>query len=202
MTLVSHCEAFSLAAPAGFYLALHVGYAFPEREVNRLPVDWIEFYTKRGLLVHDPVMRWVYSNTGAMRIEDLLLPDPEQVLVYARRFCLRYGAVVSILRRGDGLHRSYATFYRTDCAFTLAELSVLQQRVEALHDEVGGNQSLTPLEVETLRMLSRGMRVKQIAQEAGISDSAVKARLLGARRKTGARTTSQLLTVAAARRLI
>ena len=202
MDLALHSEAFSAAAPAGFYLALHVGYAFPEREINRLPLGWIEFYTVRGLLVHDPVMRWIYANTGAMRIEDLTIPDPEGVLIYARRFGLRYGAVVSVHRKGDDRHRSYATFYRVERPYTLAELSSLQERIEALHDGGEREPELTPVEIETLRMLSRGMRVKQIAQATGVSDSAVKARLIGARRKTGTRTTSQLLTVAAVRRLI
>jgi LuxR family transcriptional regulator len=202
MKSVEHCEAFASAAPAGFYLALRVRYAFPEREVNRLPVDWIDFYTKRGYLVCDPVMRWIYANTGAVRIEDLSLPDPAGVLLRARRFGLRYGAAVSYLCARDGRYRSYATFYRTERPFTLAELSLLQERVKALHDEGEQKPELTSVEVETLRMLARGMRVKQIALAAGITDSAVKARLSGARRKTGTRTTSQLLSAAAARRLI
>ncbi|WP_376875767.1 helix-turn-helix transcriptional regulator [Albirhodobacter sp. R86504] len=195
-------EKLAAAAPAGFYLALHVGFAFPEREINRLPLDWIEFYTSRGLFVHDPVLRWIYANDGAARIEDLKLDDPANVLLLSRRFGLRYGAVVSVEREHSQCLRSYATFYRSERPFERIEISALQEIVKTLHAGLAREPELTAVEVQTLRMLSRGMRVKQIAQAAGITDSAVKARLSGARRKTGTRTTSQLLTIAAARRLI
>lgn len=51
--------------------------------------------------------------------------------------------------------------------------------------------SLTKAEIEVLRMLADGNRVKQIAFDLGISGSAVKARLQSARKKLFAKTTVQ-----------
>jgi LuxR family transcriptional regulator, quorum-sensing system regulator SdiA len=58
-------------APAGYYVALRVGFSFPEEELNLLPDNWVEYYTTHGLVVHDPAMKWVYGNTGARRFSDL-----------------------------------------------------------------------------------------------------------------------------------
>ena len=46
-------------ATAGYYLALRVGFAFPMEEVNALPQDWVDHYTRNRFMLHDPVIRWV-----------------------------------------------------------------------------------------------------------------------------------------------
>ena len=76
MTLKHSQSLFETLAPAGYYVALRVGYSFPEEEMNCLNQDWIEEYTQRGLFVHDPSMRWIYGNQGAIRWSELTLPDP------------------------------------------------------------------------------------------------------------------------------
>jgi DNA-binding CsgD family transcriptional regulator len=51
-------------------------------------------------------------------------------------------------------------------------------------------------------MQAAGMRLKQVAAELGISESAVKARLNNAKRKLGAKTLSQAASLAASRRIL
>jgi DNA-binding CsgD family transcriptional regulator len=51
-------------------------------------------------------------------------------------------------------------------------------------------------------MQASGLRLKQIAGQLGISESAVKARLNNAKKKLGARTLAQASSIAAARRII
>lgn len=201
MTLLADSKtSFQALAPAGFYIALRVGFSFPEAELNMLPDLWVEFYSVHGLVVHDPAMRWAYGNTGAIRFSEMTLPDPHQVRAHAAVFALGHGAVVSVLRPEDRGRRSYGLFFRDDRDFTAAELDQIHRQLAALHH--GDEPSLTHAEIEALKLQSEGLRLKQIAERLGISESAVKARLNNVKRKLGARTQSQAASIAAARRIL
>jgi DNA-binding CsgD family transcriptional regulator len=189
-------------APAGFYVALRVGFSFPEEEVNLLPNIWVEFYTTHGLVVQDPAMRWVYGNTGAIRFSEMTLPDPHQVRAHAAVFGMGHGAVVSVMQPQDRGRRSYGIFFRDDRDFEEAEMQGLQRIMEKLHQGSEEEKNLTQAEIEALKLQSEGMRLKQIAARLGISESAVKARLNNVKRKLGARTQSQAASIAAARRIL
>jgi len=189
-------------APAGFYVALHVGFSFPEEEMNNLPEVWVEFYTTHGLVVHDPAMRWVYGNTGAIRFSDMDLPDPHQVRAHAAVFGLGHGVVVSVMRPTDKGRRSYGLFFRDDREFEAAEVEALLRIIQKLHEGGEASKGLTNAEVEALKLQSQGLRLKQIAAQLGISESAVKARLNNVKRKLGAKTQSQAASIAAARRIL
>ena len=189
-------------APAGFYLALRVGFSFPEEELNHLPENWVEFYTTRGLVVHDPVMKWVYGNVGAARMTDIDLPDPHRIRAKAVAFGLDYGAVISVMTAADRGRRSYGLFFRNDRDFSDADLKALHAIVKQMHSGTTDDPGLTAAEVEALRMQAAGLRLKQIAGDLGISESAVKARLNNAKKKLGAKTLTQASSLAASRRLI
>lgn len=189
-------------SPAGYYVAIRVGFSFPEEELNELPENWVEFYTTHGLVVHDPAMKWVYANTGVLRTSDIALPDPHQVRERAAVFGLSHGAVVSVLAPQDRGRRSYGLFFRDDRAFEEADLDQLHVIMRQLHSGPDEDAALTTAEIQALRMQTEGLRLRQIAAEIGISESAVKARLNNAKRKLGARTQSQAATIAAARRII
>jgi DNA-binding CsgD family transcriptional regulator len=189
-------------APAGFYVALRVGFSFPEEELNCLPENWVEFYTTHGLVVHDPAMRWVYGNTGVARLSDITDPDPHRIRAHAAIFGLSHGAVVSIMSSADRGRRSYGLFYRDDRNFEADDMVQLQRIMADLHAGNDNDPGLTPAEIEALRMQAAGMRLKQVAAELGISESAVKARLNNAKRKLGAKTLSQAASLAASRRIL
>lgn len=189
-------------APAGFYVALRVGFSFPEEELNALPENWVEFYTTHGLVVHDPAMKWVYGNTGAARIEDLSDPDPHRIREHAAIFGLSHGVVVSVMGRNDRGRRSYGLFYRDDREFSAGDLARLQEIMVNLHAGEEVDPGLTLAEVEALKLQAEGLRLKQVAATLGISESAVKARLNNAKRKLGAKTLSQAASLAALRRIL
>jgi LuxR family transcriptional regulator, quorum-sensing system regulator SdiA len=189
-------------SPAGFYVALRVGFSFPEEELNELPENWVEFYTTHGLVVHDPAMKWVYANTGAVRFSDLALPDPHQVRERAAVFGLSHGAAISVKSAADRGRRSYGLFFRTDRDFEPVDLIELERIVTKLHFGAESESVLTSAEIEALKLQSSGLRLKNIAAELGISESAVKARLNNAKRKLGAKTQSQAASIAASRRLL
>lgn len=200
--LQTYSEELAQLAPAGFYIALRVGFSFPTEEFNRLPEAWVEYYTRQSFVIHDPLMKWVYANTGVARWSDIDLPDPMQVRRSATRHGLVFGAAACAHRQTDQGRRSYGLFFRADRDFDPSELPALAAIVERLHTDQRQDQLLTAAEVEAVRLLSAGMRMKQIAARIGISESAVKARLNNAKRKLGARTPSQAATIAAAKRLL
>lgn len=195
-------DQISLVAPAGSYLALRVGFSFPEEELNLLPDRWVEFYTTHGLVVYDPAMKWVYGNIGAIRFSELQLPDPQQVQAQAVLFGLTHGLAISHLTKTDKGRRSYGIFFREDRDFHDAEIALLRTMLENLHEGRDAEPSLTAAEIEALKLQSSGMRLKQIAARLGISESAVKARLNNAKRKLGAKTQSQAASIAASRRIL
>lgn len=195
-------DQIDLLAPAGFYVALRVGFSFPDEELNHLPDVWVEFYTTHGFVMHDPALKWAYSNTGGARFSEITLADTHQVRAQAAVFGLGHGAVVSVMTPADKGRRSYGLFFRDDRDFIESEIEGLQRIMRRLHEGPEEERSLTAAEIEALKLQSEGLRLKQIADRLGISESAVKARLNNVKRKLGARTQSQAASIAAARRIL
>lgn len=187
---------FGAVAPAGYYLALRVGFAFPQEEVNALPAGWVEYYTQERLMLHDPVIRWVYGHTGTVRWSDIGLSDPKAILVAAQDYGLRHGVAVSCFDAAEGAVRSFGTFARDDRAFEDAEMAQLEQLIRALHMRKMPEVSLTAAEREALGMVKAGLRVKEIAHQLGVSEGAIKQRLSNAKRKLDAKTGAQAAAVA------
>lgn len=184
-------------APAGFYIALRVGFAFPLEETNALPQPWVDHYTRSGLMLFDPVVRWAYANTGRVRWSDLADSDPQGILTKARTFGLHYGVVVSVFDRNVEGQRSYASFARTDREFDPLEAKLLESYIKRRHREMAPPTNLTLAEIEALRMVKNGHRLKEIAYDLDISEGAVKQRLKNAKLKLAAKTSTQAAAMAA-----
>ena len=194
-------EFFAIAS-AGYYVALRLGFAYPLDERNEFSDDWVAHYTSQGLMLRDPVVRWAYDNFGATRWSKLAADDPHNVLATAARFGLNFGAVISCSApRQNGL-RSYGTFARSDREFTDNELAVLEAKLYELHDSTAPPKNLTNAELEALRLVKEGLRLKEIAYQLGVSEGAIKQRLAGAKRKFGAKTNAHAATIATEFRLI
>lgn len=182
---------FGPLAPAGFYVAIRVGFAFPLVEHNHLPEAWVREYTVSGFLVHDPMMAWAYRNCGIVRSETLLADDVQGVLGLAHGHGLIHGAAAAHVDGRDAGDRSVGLFFRSDRDFTGEELDALLAALRAEHLEHAPPSNLTAAELETLELVKNGMLMKEIANVLGISESAIKQRLQSARRKLKARTGSQ-----------
>lgn len=187
---------FGEHAPAGFYVALRVGFAFPMAEFNAFPDEWIETYTAEGLMLHDPVMRWVYTNIGATRWSDIDLPDPQQVLGRASGQGMRFGVAICCMDSGVGGFRSFGSFARADREYSLSETAALAERLQDLHDHIVPPDNLTAAELEALRYVKDGRLLKEIAAELGITEGAVKQRLKNAKLKLKAKNSTQAATLA------
>lgn len=193
---------FGKLAPAGYYLAVRVGFAFPEFEHNALPLAWVHRYTRDGLMLYDPVIRWIYNNTGPIRWSEIKLDDPRQILPAAKDHGLVYGAAVSLTDDGVNGLRSFGTFARSDREFTEEEIEILCDDLDKLHSHSGPPEDLTDAEIETLHLIKEGMLIKEVAFELDLTESAVKARIRNAKKKLGARTTAQAVTEASSFGLI
>ena len=178
-------------APAGFYVAIRVGYAFPMVEYNHLPAAWVREYTVSGLIVHDPAMVWAYRNCGITRWGELGANDSQGVIELARAHGLNFGAVASFLDAGDAGQRSFGFFFRSDRDYKTEEMQLLNELLIQSHLAHARPRNLTAAELETLSLVKNGLLMKEIACLLGISESAIKQRLKSARVKLNAKTGSQ-----------
>ena len=193
---------FSSIATAGYYVALRIGFAYPVEERNELPPAWIEYYTRNGLMVRDPVVKWAYDNTGSARWSDMAAADSFGVLAKAKKFGLKYGAVVSCLLENPIGQRSFGTFARRDREFSDDEIALFGFHLKRLHVMSVPPSNITRAELEALRLVKDGMRLKEIAYQLGVSEGAIKQRLSGAKKKLGARTNTQAASKAVEYRII
>jgi LuxR family transcriptional regulator, quorum-sensing system regulator SdiA len=191
MSGLINTDAFESLAPAGFYIAIRVGFAFPMVEHNHLPVSWVREYTVSGLIVHDPAIAWAYKNSGVARWSELSENDSQGVLELAKNHGLNFGAVVSCTDDVSAGQRSFGFFCRCDREFRPVELQCLNESLIASHRAHARPQNLTAAELETLSLVKNGLLMKEIACLLGISESAIKQRLKNARLKLNAKTGPQ-----------
>jgi DNA-binding CsgD family transcriptional regulator len=191
-------------APSGHYIALRIGFAFPMEEVNELPRNWVDHYTKNRMMIYDPTMRWAYANTGTARWSEFAENDPHGVLRNAAVFGLRFGLTVGVFDDKPSTcgQRSFASFARPDREFSDLEVKLLETYVKRRHYEMVPPTNLTLAELQTLAMFKDGLRLKEIAFKLSITEGAVKQRLKNAKNKLGASTSTQAATMARQFKLI
>ena len=189
-------SALSELAPAGFYVALRIGFHYPMEEKNKFPAEWIAHYTSRGLMLADPVMHWVYQNSGVKRWSDLNGNDPRNVMGQAADFGMHFGSVCCVIDTSESAQRSFGSFARADREFTNGEVDSLLGIVESMHALMVPPSNLTKAELEALRMVKNGLLMKEIANLLGVSEGAVKQRLKNAKAKLNAKTSTHAATMA------
>lgn len=192
----------SKIASAGYYVALRVGFAFPVEERNEFPNDWIEYYTKNGLMLRDPAVRWAYDNSGATRWSEINGTEDSYVSAMAKEYGLKFGAVVCCSSSQPKEQRSYGTFARADREFSEQEISRLLVHIKQLHELAAPPTNLTVAELEALKLVKDGMRLKVVAHHIGVTEGAIKQRLASAKRKLRAKTNTHAASIAVEFRLI
>jgi len=195
MQRIGPAEIQSLA-PAGHYIALRIGFAFPVEEINSLPLDWVDHYTKNRYMLFDPIIRWAYSSVGALRWSDIPIDDPRRIISQAQTFGLRYGVAISVFDGNAAGQRSFGSFARSDRDYSDLEINLLHAYVKRRHAEMAPPTNLTMAELEALGMVKDGKRLKEIAFDLGVTEGAVKQRLKNAKTKLGAKTGTQAAALA------
>lgn len=196
MDLTVETEGLGQLSPAGHYLALRVGFAFPMFEQYTLPPEWVAIYRTQGLLMNDPVMRWMFENEGACRWSALAHDDSRGILDQAKAFGLNFGVAICCADETPGGQRSFGSFSRADREFHDCEVAVLQQHLVELHRTLVPPSNLTGAELEALRMVKNGLLMKEIASNLGVTEGAVKQRLKSAKSKLNAKTSTHAATKA------
>lgn len=195
-------EEFSRISPAGYYLGLRIGFAFPVFEKNALPQKWIQRYTAKGLMLNDPIMHWVHKHCGVIRWSELRIEDPRSVLKQAAGYGLNFGAAVCCIDSGGSGQRSFGIFARSDRELLDSELDTLETNLLAAHASMVPPSNLTLAELEALGMVKNGLLMKEIANLLGVSEGAVKQRLKNAKLKLKAKTSTHAATMASSFGLI
>ncbi len=139
------------ASPAGFAIALHVGFTAPKYLFQAYPRDWIARYSELGLVLKDPTVHWGFANTGSCRWSDLEGNDPAGVMAMAREHGLHYGVTLALLEDGS---RSVASFARSDREFDTGEIAAISGLFDQLHAETRQTDRLTAEDHAQLRRMS------------------------------------------------
>ena len=82
------------------------------------------------MVMKDPIVRWGFGQTGAIRWSKLEQDDEFGVIAQSRDFGMNYGIASAI---EDGGSRSVAGFARSDREFTDAEIATLGESLAELH---------------------------------------------------------------------
>lgn len=189
----------SLLANAGYLIALHIRFATPMLTFQTYPQSWIDHYTERAYQLRDPIVAWGFSTVGSTRWSALTIPDPFGILAEAAAHGLVYGATVA---RGPISSRTIASMARGDREFEDSEIQRFEAVVERLHAMTEPPESLTPAQIDALRLIAAGDRYAAAAAKLHISESALKARLNSARQRLMARTTAEAIQRAKDYRLL
>lgn len=116
---------------AGFAIGLHLAFTTSKYIIQTYPTDWMDEYSKQGMLLADPTVRWGIENLGAIRWSVLQDSDEAGVIAAAATFGLRYGVSIAVERGGS---RSLGSFASTAGEFDDATIAKLTAELEALHD--------------------------------------------------------------------
>lgn len=132
----------------GFALAVHIRYTRPTLLYQTYAQDWIDFYSEKGLMLSDPVVRWGLVNTGRIDWHEVADDDPAQVIASAAEHGLHNGVTLSI---GPESSRTIAGLTRSDRPFTAGEIDEMQEIITEIHDLTEDLDSLSPSDLERLR---------------------------------------------------
>ena len=138
-------------SPAGYAMALHVSFTTPRFLFQKYNRDWIEYYTKNGLVMADPTVRWGFENNGLISWSELTDLDTEGVLKKASEFGIKHGFTFST-EAGDS--KSITSFARGDRAFSDEERQEICKLAEALHHETADLDALSGSDLEALKKMS------------------------------------------------
>lgn len=151
MLIKDHLVLLKDKATAGYALALHVHFTAPTFLLQTYDRKWLDYYSKQGLVMTDPIVRWAFENRGRKFWSELEDDDPAKVLRAAADHGLGYGVVCSV---GTNKSFSIGGFARNDRAYTEQEADELSARMEEIHNLTDNLKVLSPETAAELTKLS------------------------------------------------
>lgn len=136
---------------AGFAIALHVSFTTPKYLLQSYDKEWLDIYSRRGMVMNDPTVRWAFANNGAIRWSALAEEDQAGVLDLAAKYGMAYGVTIAM---ADGGSKSMASFARADREMSDIDVAGLTTDLRQLHLGTLGTEKVRPEIHEILRQLS------------------------------------------------
>ncbi len=137
--------------PSGFAIALHIRFTSPRYLLQSYAKEWIDLYSRKGLVMNDPTVHWGFANTGTIRWSQLKSEDEHGVMDLAAEYGNRFGVCVAIMEGGS---RSIGSFTRADRELTNEEIASCEADLRTLHNLTQGVESLSPSVHATLKQMS------------------------------------------------
>lgn len=116
--------------PSGFAIGLHVSFTTSKFLFQTYRKDWMEEYSRRGFILHDPTVRWGLQNNGSRRWSDLAVDDQAGVFEAARRFGLNYGVTIALEEGGT---KSFGSVGSSEREFTEEEIQGFLSALGRMH---------------------------------------------------------------------
>lgn len=186
-------------APEGYNFGFHIRYSRPKLVRMTYATGWSERYAARSYILCDPAVIWPLIHDGACRWSEIDLPDPLGVMAAAAEHGYRHGVSVGTGAAGS---RSLGACARGDREFHDDEIAEIEEIVRSVHALLAEGGVLKPHQSDALRAFETGQTYDQICADLGISRTALKNRLSGARRALGVKTNAEAVRVAIERGLI
>ncbi|WP_116600148.1 autoinducer binding domain-containing protein [Primorskyibacter marinus] len=119
-----------LQSPCGFAAAFQVAFATPRYLFQTYDEEWMNYYSKMGLVMKDPAVRWGFANDGIASWPELQKLDDNGVFDKASEFGLNYWAVMATSERNS---KSIGAFSRSDKDFSDGERKEIFADFKSLH---------------------------------------------------------------------
>ncbi|MBU2357554.1 MAG: autoinducer binding domain-containing protein [Alphaproteobacteria bacterium] len=177
-------------APEGLFLGLHYRAAVPLLTVQTFPDPWLAHYRAQSFGLRDPLLAWGFMTMTPTRWSDPAFLDPYGILAQGRRFGVIHGVTLGC---GQVPSRSVASVTHPGREFNDDEMDDLRSLLAELHMLTQRSGLLTAAQADALRLIADGDRQDAAATHLGITRSALKARLAGARVALQARTTAEAI---------
>lgn len=144
------------------------------------PLNWRTTYEEKRYLFVDPVVHSFLLKDGDLRWSKVKWRDVFGVMKSAHGHGLKYGASFV---RSHSLGKSMLSVSRPDREITPDEFNRLSDWWSTFVQKANQPLPVSDSEIEALTCIARDMTVKEAAEYAGISETAMKSRLKTARQK-------------------
>lgn len=194
-------------APAGWIFAHRYSWGGPQVIHSRFPEEWKRIYSQNQYHSADPIIFWIsrpqLSGMATKRWSKIpKIGDPRRVMAHAAVFGLKFGMSSSRTTEYIG-ERSFISACRSDREFSDDEMDIINTYFSYWVDYIENTKpTITEAEAVVLRLLSDGIGQAEIAEQLGVSESAVKKRIGSALARLNATNRHHAIKIASAHKLL
>lgn len=180
-------------SPQGNSFGFHIRYSRPLLARSTYADTWNANYSAKSYIIGDPSVIWGMLNRGAIRWSELQIPDTMGIFSDAALHGLVYGVVVAV---GEQSSKTLGNCARADREFTDSEIREVEETVSSIHELLKRQDHLKTHQLSALQALAAGQTYEEACESLGISRTALRNRLSGARRVLGTASNSEAVRLA------